>query len=109
MALQNSADGLVKPGYVIERELSSCVAIAVSDRFEQWRVVADVLGQVRQLVDHQAPDPCGQVVVANQNVFQMSVAAGAVDEVVDAHVLTNEVVSIPIREIQLVDPLCFRA
>jgi hypothetical protein len=59
---------LVKPGYVIERELSSCVAIAVGDRFEQGSVIADVLDQVRQLVDHQAPDPGGQVVVADQNV-----------------------------------------
>ena len=79
---------MVKPGYVIERDLSSFVAIAVGDRFEQGSVIADVLDQVRQLVDHQAPDPGGEVVVADQNVFQVSVAAGAVDEVVDAHVLT---------------------
>ena len=59
---------MVKPGYVIDRELSSCVAIAAGDRLEQGSVIADVLDQVRQLVDHQAPDPGGQVVVADQNV-----------------------------------------
>ena len=79
---------MVKPGYVIERELSSCVAIAVGDRFEERSVIADVLDQVRQLVDHHAPDPGSQIVVADQNVFQMSVAASAIDELVDVHVLT---------------------
>ena len=54
------------------------------------RVLADMLGQVGKLVDDQAPDPGGEVVVANEDVLEMGVAGGSVDELVDRHVLADE-------------------
>src|SRR6478752_6543076 len=72
-SLENSADGSIEPYDVIGGELRRSVAMAIGDQVEQLGVVADVCGQVGQPVDHQTPDPGGQVVVADQNLLQMGV------------------------------------
>ena len=100
-ALQNSADGLVEPGYVIERELSSCVTVTVGDGFEKFGVVADVLGEVGHLVDHQAPDPRGEVVVADQHLLKVRVSGGPVDQMMDRHVLAEEHVAVAVGQVEV--------
>ena len=54
------------------------------------RMLADMLGQVGQPVDDQAPDPGGEIVVADEDVLEMRVAGGSVDELVDGHVFVDE-------------------
>lgn len=49
-------------------------------------VLGDVGRQVRELVHDQAPDPGRQVVVADQDVLEVSVARGAVDHPMHRHV-----------------------
>src|ERR687893_123706 len=88
--LEHPSNGPLESGHVAEREPGRGVAVAPGDRLEQLGVVTDMLGQVGQHVDHQAPDPDGQVVVANENVLQVQVAGSSVDEPVNGHVLAEE-------------------
>lgn len=57
--LEHPSNGPLESCHVAEREPGRGVAVAPGDRLEQLGVVTDVLGQVGQLVDHQAPDPDG--------------------------------------------------
>jgi hypothetical protein len=101
--LEHPSNGLLESGHVTESELDRDVAITIGDRLEEVGVTADVLGQVRQLVDHQASDPGGEVVVANEDVLQMRVAGGSLNESVDGHILAEEGGAVAGEELEVAD------
>ena len=88
--LRGHPDGALETGDVSKRERGCRIAITGRDGFEQERMLADMFSKGGRLVDDQAPDPRGEVVVANEDVLEMRVAGGSVDQLMDGHVFVDE-------------------
>ena len=77
--------------------------LAFGDRLEQGGVFPDVLAEIREPLDHQAPDPGGEIVVADQHVLQVRIAGGCVDQAMDGHVLGQEGLGVVRGDVQSPD------
>ena len=78
MRSEDGADGGLEVGDVGEREAGGLVGVAVGDGLEQHPVLAHVAGEVGQLVDDEAPDAGGEVVVADEDVLEDGIAFAGV-------------------------------
>ena len=67
-------------------EFSGPRLISVDNGTEQVHMLMDVPGQVGQAIQDHAPDSCCEIVIADQDIFEVGIGGGRIDASVDAGV-----------------------
>ena len=67
-------------------QLGSLILITINDGPQQVKVLAHMVLQIRQPVQDHAPDAGSQIVIANEDVFEVRVRGRRVDALMDTGV-----------------------
>src|SRR4051812_18955204 len=78
---------------VLGADGAGALGVAVADGLEERAVLAHALGEMRQAVEDEVPDPQRQVEVAGERLLEVGVRARAVDEAVDLGVELDQLVT----------------
>src|SRR5450755_1032757 len=83
---EDGADLVLEGRDVIGHDRAGALGLAGADRLEQLDVLVHAGRQMRQALEHEVPDPQGEVEVAPERLLEVGVRRAAVHEAMDAGV-----------------------